>query len=324
MMIEFSSAGTLVLGGVECHLIRQVSNVRSAISIIIRTKNEEEKLGEVLRSIYAQSCERPFEVILIDSGSTDKTIEIAKRYPVNIIAIKPEDFSFGTSCNIGIEAATGEYCIFLSGHAIPVGVTWLEELVQPLVESSDVVGSYARQIYSEDAWVLERKSIDAAFGNEDRRQSFDSYVREKGHVPHKFQNYSKLITFSNACSCVRRETALAQPFADLPASEDREWAYRCLLLGKTVSYVSRALVVHYHNESPKDWYRRIYLNSKAIKEFAQVALPLWAIPPVVIYRLFTDLMYCLRNSCITELRPLRLFHYECLYALAHYRGGKDC
>lgn len=75
-------------------------------SIIIRTFNEGRHLGRLLDSILAQEyCNR--EIIVVDSGSTDDTLAIAARYPVKIITIRKEDFSFGYSLNVGCKNAAG-------------------------------------------------------------------------------------------------------------------------------------------------------------------------------------------------------------------------
>ena len=70
-----------------------------SISVVIRCLNEERYIGRLLDSIFAQSIESS-EIIIVDSGSTDKTIEIASGYNTKILSIKPEDFSFGKSLNI--------------------------------------------------------------------------------------------------------------------------------------------------------------------------------------------------------------------------------
>ncbi len=75
-----------------------------AVSIIIRAYNEEPHINRLLRGILRQHM-RDVEIILVDSGSTDDTVASAKRYPVRVLSIKPEEFSFGRSLNIGCAQA---------------------------------------------------------------------------------------------------------------------------------------------------------------------------------------------------------------------------
>src|SRR4030067_158290 len=78
------------------------------VSILIRAKNEEKYIGKVLDAVFNQTYKN-IEVIVVDSGSTDKTLEIARKYPVNIYEIKPEDFTWGYSLNYGFLRAKGAY-----------------------------------------------------------------------------------------------------------------------------------------------------------------------------------------------------------------------
>jgi len=77
------------------------------ISIVIRTFNEQRFLKYLLSGLQKQTI-KDIEVIVVDSGSTDQTVEIARGFGARIIEIKPEEFSFGRSLNRGIEAASNE------------------------------------------------------------------------------------------------------------------------------------------------------------------------------------------------------------------------
>ena len=83
---------------------RQLIFGRPSISIVIRTLNEERYLPKVLTAIHAQkNLFGPTEIIIVDSGSTDKTIEIAESFHCKILEISPESFTFGKALNIGFE-----------------------------------------------------------------------------------------------------------------------------------------------------------------------------------------------------------------------------
>ena len=115
-----------------------------SVSIIIRAFNEEEHIGRLLYGISQQTYPKP-EVILVDSGSTDKTLEIASHFPVKIVQIKPKEFTFGRSLNYGVAAAAGEFIVNISAHCYPTYPDWLDQLTQPFKDPS--IGlSYGRQI----------------------------------------------------------------------------------------------------------------------------------------------------------------------------------
>ena len=113
------------------------------ITIVIRCFNEEEHIARLLTGISRQTVQ-PRDIILVDSGSTDATLEIAARFPVTVLPIAPEQFSFGRSLNLGCRAARGEIIVIASAHVYPVFDTWLAELTAPFGEA-EVALVYGRQ-----------------------------------------------------------------------------------------------------------------------------------------------------------------------------------
>jgi rhamnosyltransferase len=112
-------------------------------SIVVRAYNEEKHIGKLLRGILAQTIQ-DVEIVLVDSGSTDKTVEIASEYPVKVIHINPEDFSFGYSLNQGIQACSNEFVVIASAHIYPVYPDWLETLLKPF-NDPEVALVYGKQ-----------------------------------------------------------------------------------------------------------------------------------------------------------------------------------
>ncbi|MXR21051.1 glycosyltransferase family 2 protein, partial [Halobacterium bonnevillei] len=112
-------------------------------SIIVRCYNEADHLGKLLHGLAEQTLQE-FEIILVDSGSTDGTIEIAESFAVDeVVYIDPEDFSFGRALNYGCEAASGEFCVIASAHVYPKRDDWLEQLLDMFEE--DVALVYGKQ-----------------------------------------------------------------------------------------------------------------------------------------------------------------------------------
>ena len=114
-------------------------------SIIIRTYNEQKYLGQLLTKIAEQEKKlTDVEVVIVDSGSTDKTLEIAKIHKCRITHITQSDFTFGRSLNYGCDFANGDFLVFVSGHCIPRDIHWLDELIAPLIDGVAPYG-YGRQ-----------------------------------------------------------------------------------------------------------------------------------------------------------------------------------
>src|SRR5262245_45690531 len=112
-------------------------------SIVIRAFNEARWLPEVLAAVKRQRY-TDFEVLLVDSGSIDQTRDIAAAHGARVIRLRSEDFTFGHSLNVGIDAARGRFAAILSAHAIPIDEHWLERLIEPL-RDPDTPMSYGGQ-----------------------------------------------------------------------------------------------------------------------------------------------------------------------------------
>jgi hypothetical protein len=107
-------------------------NATMDVSIVIRSKNEERFIGEVLEGLFGQEFGGTFEVIILDSGSRDGTLEIARKFPVAVYSMSPEEFTFGRALNRGAQIAKGDYVVYLSAHCTPVDQEWLIRLLQSI------------------------------------------------------------------------------------------------------------------------------------------------------------------------------------------------
>lgn len=206
-----------------------LSNV--CVSIIIRTFNEAAHFDTLLNAIEMQQTEGlSYEVLIVDSGSTDETLEIAQNHGCHICHITREAFSFGRSLNIGCEAAQGNILVIISGHCVPVGAHWLQKICKPLIDGqADYV--YGRQIGSITSYFSEC----CLFG---RHYPEQSSIPQDGYF------------VNNANSALKRDVYEAYHFSEeLPGLEDMEFARHLVKDGGTVGYIADASVIHHHNES---------------------------------------------------------------------------
>jgi glycosyltransferase involved in cell wall biosynthesis len=198
-------------------------------SVIIRCFNEERHIGRLLSGLVRQT-RPPDQIIVVDSGSTDATLAIASRFPVEIHSIEPERFSFGRSLNIGCRAGSGDLLLFASAHVYPVYDTWLTELTAPFADA-EVALAYGRQEGNGQTRYSEQRVMARWF-------PATSVARQD----HPFSN--------NANAAIRRSVWESQPYdEDLTGLEDLDWAKRALAAGHAISYVASAPVVHAHEES---------------------------------------------------------------------------
>ncbi|WP_101758440.1 glycosyltransferase family 2 protein [Oceanicoccus sp. KOV_DT_Chl] len=242
------------------------------VSVVIRTLNEEKHLDELLSAINEQESDIfEIETVIVDSGSTDRTLAIAEAHQARITHIKKEEFSFGRSLNIGCSFACGEILIFVSGHCIPVEPTWLHALCVPIYEGK-VQYSYGRQIGRDNTKFSER-------------QVFDKYFPAYSMVPQSgfFCN--------NANAALLRSSWQEFQFdEDLTGLEDMHLAKKLVESGGLVAYISSAPVFHIHDES---W-------AQVRRRYEREAIALQKINPEI-HMTFTDFMRCFISSCLSDM-----------------------
>src|SRR5215469_7786030 len=112
-------------------------------SILLLTKNEARNIGACLEAIYAQKDAGNFEVLVVDSGSSDQTVEIARQYPVRLENIDPEQFHHARTRNFAARLATGQYLVYLAADALPASDEWLSALLTNFADA-EVGAVYGR------------------------------------------------------------------------------------------------------------------------------------------------------------------------------------
>lgn len=217
-------------------------------SIVIRTLNEARYLGDVLAAISRQTYPAPCrEVVIVDSGSTDSTLEIAQAHGCRIVHITRAQFSFGRSLNVGCDVALGEYLVFISGHCVPADPDWLWELVIPF-RDEEVAVSYGRQIGGPETKFSEHCLFEKYF----------PASAADGHQAPFFCN--------NANSAFRRTDWAVHRFDEtLTGLEDMHLAKARWEQGRKVAYAPRACVYHYHHEKWRQVLRRYEREAIALQ-----------------------------------------------------------
>ena len=199
---------------------------RPSVALVIRCFNEEAHIGRLLTGVMQQT-RKPEQITVVDSGSTDATLAIASAFPVEIVGITPEDFSFGRALNVGLATVRTDTAVLASAHVFPVYDTWIERLVAPF-SRPEVAVTYGRQQAPADGRFSERQIL---------ARWFPPYSIERQR--HPFCN--------NANAAIRVSVWAEQPYDEaLTALEDLEWAKRALAAGHLVSYVAEAPVIHIH------------------------------------------------------------------------------
>ncbi len=218
------------------------------ISVVIPVKNGGADLVRCLAAIGRQELDAEVEVVVVDSGSSDGSVDVARSHGARVHEIPPSEFGHGRTRNLGAQLARGDVLVFTSQDAFARDETWLATLVRSLSTTDGVAGAYGRQLPHDDATPPERYFLDFLYGPDARVQRLD------GGEP-DFQQ----TLFSNVNSAIPRAVWQEFPFADdLIMSEDQEWSRRVLRAGYELVYEPAAAVHHSHRYSITAAFRRFF------------------------------------------------------------------
>jgi len=215
-------------------------------SIVIRAFNEEGHISRLLDGINHQTV-NDVQVILVDSGSTDRTAQIAKERGAEIVSIAPKEFTFGRSLNKGIARAEASIIVIASAHVYPVYPDWLSKMIDFFKDPS-IALVYGKQRGSESSHFSEQ-------------QIFLHWYGESTQNPqdHPFCN--------NANAAIRKSLWEQHHYDEkLPGLEDLEWAKWANDNHHCIAYCAEAEIIHVHGESSKGIQNRYMREGMAFKQ----------------------------------------------------------
>lgn len=304
-----------------------VENKVTEVSIVIPVKNGQKTIKSVLDAIFSQKVNFSLEVVIVDSGSTDKSLEIIKGYPVKLISINARDFNHGLSRNLGIKSANGKFVVMLTQDALPVGDNWLKNLISNFYTDEKIAGVYARQIPLPSADVLTKRHLNNWITASKNREVREILNPEQLHSLHPMERYITCY-FDDVCSAIRRKIWEEIPFKAVPFGEDIGWGKDVICSGYKIVYEPEAAVLHSHNRSVLYEYRRTYICHRRLNQL----FGLQTVPSIKYVWLFffknivNDVPYTLKY----EQGVFRKFGQLCKIpflsfagVLAQYKGTKD-
>ena len=254
------------------------------VSIVIPTKNAGEILDQVLKAVFEQKTAYEYEVICVDSGSSDHTLEIINKYPVKLFQIPPEEFGHGKTRNFGASKGTGDYIVFITQDAVPASDMWLENFINAMKLDDGIAGGFGIHYPYPDCNLIDKRDLEAhfkGFGEENtiyQLEDKDRYEREEG--------YRHLLAFfSDNNSCIKRSVWEKYPYDDVDFAEDQIWARKIIELGYKKVYCPFAPVYHSHNYGLRSYFGRYYDEHKGLYNIHQyINLKHWYLIPPAIYR----------------------------------------
>jgi rhamnosyltransferase len=225
--------------------------------VVVLTLNAGPGFAETLDGVFAQKVGSDFEVIVVDSGSTDGTRELARARGAAVYGVSASDFDHGATRDRGLSLAAGEYVALLVQDAVPLDDRWLAAMIEDLEDDPLVAGVYARQVPRPDSSPLARVLVENAptSGHERREQNAGAPGGYRALPPARRR---ELALFDNVSSCLRRSIWEEIPFGRTGFGEDLRWGERVLSRGYKLVYEPRSAVVHSHERGPLYDLRRHY------------------------------------------------------------------
>jgi rhamnosyltransferase len=278
-----------------------------SVSIILRSFNEAWALRETLPALAAQNY-RPWELIVIDSGSTDGSVELFRRFqPRRLVQIPHHEYNPARVLNHGMELASSNFGIFLNADATPQGSDWLGPLAAALLEPP-VAAVFGRQIPRPDCQAVFAHDYERCFGLQ----------RESA----KWEHF-----FSMASSGLRKDIWARRGFNEqMQYSEDDEFTRWCRARGHRVVYVPGSVVMHSHNYTPAQAWQRSFGEGRALAAVwnESRANPTWWRNVFLGWMndVRRDVMYCARTRRLNEWpHALRIRGQQRSGQLAGFRHG---
>jgi glycosyltransferase involved in cell wall biosynthesis len=235
------------------------------VSVAIPVRDGGERFAGVLRALAAQSVAH--ELLICDSGSRDRSPQLAAEHGARVLRVAPERFSHGAARNMLMDAARGAHVALLTQDAQPAGSSWLARLLDGFALAGDVAIVYGPYLPRPDAPAAVRMEL---------QRWFDSLSPDGQPQVARLQDGERSLPavelvgrrgfFTDANACVARGAWERVPFREVPYAEDRVLALDMLRAGFAKAYMPRAAVVHSHHYSAGQQLRRCFDEWRALRE----------------------------------------------------------
>lgn len=245
----------------------------ASVTIIIPTFNGDDYLADALDAIRAQAHTGERQVIVVDSGSTDGTLDIVRARPeVELIEIPNSEFGHGRTRAMAATHARGEIIVYLTQDAVPVGVDWLGELLAPFDLDRRIGLVTGRQQPRPRAFPLQRYEIIGVFDGLGPRDGITVYGAGARELD---GGALAAAAFHSDVNAAVRATALREvPFRDVPYSEDQMMGRDMLAAGWRKAYAGRASVEHSNDLTLAEFGPRIFDETVGLRRIGTPIPPL--------------------------------------------------
>lgn len=262
------------------------------VTIVIPVKNGGMLLKKVLDAVFAQKTTYTYEVICVDSGSSDQTVSLIGQYEIHLYRIPADEFGHGKTRNYGASKGTGTYIVFLTQDALPANEHWLQNFIDAMRLDPEIVGGFGIHYPYPDCNLIDRRDITAHF--QGFGQDNTVYWLEDWDRYHAQEGYRHLLAyFSDNNACLKREVWERYPYEDVEFAEDQIWMRKMMELGYKKVYCPHAPVYHSHNYKMSSYFGRYFDEYRSLYKLHgyRIVKKWWLVLPGAFYCMMADYKY---------------------------------
>ena len=234
------------------------------VTVALPVLNGEAHLEETLKAVRSQRAPGPVELLVADSGSRDRSVEIVRSYGGRVVHVPRGEFSHGGTRNLLMREAGGSHVAFLTQDAVPAGEDWLARLLAGFELADGVALVYGPYLPRPGASHMVRREFEELFGG--MAADGDAPRIDRLGDPDAPLRPGAVTFFTDANGCVSREAWERVPFRPVPYAEDQLLAQDMLRAGYAKVFEPRAPVVHSHDYPPRDQFRRFFDEFRGLRE----------------------------------------------------------
>lgn len=293
-----------------------------AASVTILTFNGERYLEDILVAVEGQRLDGEFEILVIDSGSTDRTLDIVAAHPqVRLHTIPNREFGHGRTRNLAAHLARGRVVVYLTHDAVPAHDRWLYEMLKPFELNDRVAAVMGKQVARPWCFPLlkyEIRSVFAGFGPDFGTALFyeDDFVTSEG--------VRNAVTFHSDVNAAALRDVLTGPvpYRDVSYAEDQLLGRDLIAAGYLKAYAPRGVVVHSNDLTLREYDDRMVDETRGLREVGiDVAVPSVSVVARMVARgVVRDQVSILRDREYSLLRKAYWSLLNPAYHLQKWRG----
>ncbi len=237
--------------------IHDAACIEATVSVVIPTLNAGAEFEYLLRKLRTQLGVRRIEIVIVDSGSTDTTVSMARAAGAVVVEIPPAQFSHSGTRNLGADTATGDFVLFMVQDAYPIGDHWVYGLLDYLRDhaSEGLVAVSCAEYCRDDSDMMYECNI-ATYYRFLGCKEIDRIAAFRGADHESLRTMGQL---SDVSCLIARDRFLQYRYRGNFA-EDMDLGVRLIRDGHRIAMLASVKVIHSHNRTSFYYLKRSFVD----------------------------------------------------------------